>query len=76
MTVLHRAARFLGLIPSRHAAGSVTGWSSLARIRPAAPTAYFTRRRSTPLALCPVSDDVIPFADYRHPYDPPKGSAA
>ncbi|MFC4006550.1 hypothetical protein ACFOY2_04915 [Nonomuraea purpurea] len=35
------------------------------------PSEDFTRRRSTPLALCPVSDDVIPFAaDYRHPYSP------
>lgn len=80
MTALHRAARLLGLIPSRHSAGSVTGWASLARIAPAAPTEYFTRRRSTPLALCAVvEDDVIPFASpvaYRHPYDPQKGSAA
>ena len=80
MTALHRAARLLGLIPSRHCAGSATGWAALARIVPAAPTEYFTRRRSTPLALCPVvEDDVIPFAPsgaYRHPYESPKGDAA
>lgn len=74
MTALHRAARFLGLIPSRHPKGSLTGWSGLARIAAAAPTQYFTRPRSTPLALCPVvDDDVIPFtasAVYRHPYSP------
>lgn len=80
MTGLHRAARLLGLIPPRHSAGSHTGWSCLARIRPAAPVEYFTRRRSTPLELCAVvEDDVIPFAPsgaYRHPYDSPKGDAA
>ena len=80
MTALHRAARFLGLIPSRHPNGSLTGWSSLARIRIAAPTEYFTRPRSTPLDVCPVvEDDLIPFAPsaaYRRPYDSPKGDAA
>lgn len=80
MTALHRVARLLGLIPSRHPSGSVTGWSWVARIRPAAPTQYFTRPRSTPLVLCPVvEDDVVPFAPsgaYRHPYDSPKGDAA
>lgn len=79
MIALHRMARLLGLIPSRHPQGSLTGWSCLARVRPAAPTVYFTRRRSTPLALCPVVEgDLVPFSTptaHRRPYDAPKDAA-
>lgn len=46
MTALHRAARFLGLIPSRHPVGSLTGWACLSRIRPAVFD-DFTRPRAT-----------------------------
>ncbi|MFD9950539.1 hypothetical protein ACFWYW_57575 [Nonomuraea sp. NPDC059023] len=44
--------------------GSYTGWSGLAVIVPAVAES-FVRRRSVPLALLPVSDEIVPF---RHPY--------
>lgn len=39
---------------------------------------YLLRRPHVPRHAKPepVSDDLIPFADYRHPYDSPKGNAA
>ncbi|GAA2861119.1 hypothetical protein [Nonomuraea rubra] len=61
--------------------GSSTGWSALAQVVPAVEDV--SRRRSTPLALCPVIEgDLIPYADiaysprYQRPYDSPNGSAA
>lgn len=57
--------------------GSLTGWSFaavVARLEPVVKAVDdFTRPRSTPLALCPPSDDVIPFATparYTRPYSP------
>ncbi|WP_157253124.1 hypothetical protein [Nonomuraea typhae] len=44
--------------------GSAFGWSGLAGVLPAVER--LTRRRTKPLALLPVSSDLIP---YRHPYE-------
>lgn len=49
-----------------HRHGSLTGWAALSSLRPAA--SVVVGRRRTPLALLPVDADLIPFADYRHPY--------
>lgn len=54
MTALHRVARLLGLVPSRHCAGSYTGWSCPSRIRPAVFD-DFTTPRTTPLAMFPLA---------------------
>ncbi|MEV0382318.1 hypothetical protein [Nonomuraea sp. NPDC050643] len=54
MTAIHRVARFLGLIPSRHPAGSLTGWSCQARIRREAFD-DFSRTRSAPLGIFPMA---------------------
>ena len=55
MTALHRAARLLGLVPSRHYAGSYTGWSSLARLVPTPAAVDFAGRLRTPLAISPMA---------------------
>lgn len=49
--------------------GSITGWSALSQIQ----VEGSPRRQA--LELLPVADDLIPFADYRHPYDSPKDAA-
>jgi hypothetical protein len=61
MTALHRVARLLGLVPSRHCAGSYTGWSSLSRVSPAVFD-DFSRPRTTPLAQFPMAADLTAFA--------------
>ena len=48
-------------------------------LNPSAPQAAddFSRIRTPALAPAPTADgELIPFADYRHPYDSPKGTAA
>ncbi|TYB69660.1 hypothetical protein FXF51_05730 [Nonomuraea sp. PA05] len=66
-------ARHQGRHRRRHFAshGSTTGWAALAHLVPAQREETFTKPRRTPLVVLPLAqDELIPFADYRHPYSP------